>query len=435
MGSYTTINGYFWRQPDSSSPSSSSSSSSLAVAASGQNFRLFLRSGSSSSSSFCSQFCTPHLSLFSSFLTEQHQRNGLRSVERRAAGAAWNNVVVRAAAAAVQGQGESKKKVLIVNTNSGGHAIIGFWFAKDLRAAGHAVTILTVGDESSDKMKKPPFSRFSELRDLGVETVWGEPADIGALGLSSFDVVLDNNGKTLEVVKPVADWAKASGAKQFLFISSAGIYKSTDEPPHVEGDEVKGDAGHKIVEDYLAGLGFESWASFRPQYMTGSGNNKDCEEWFFDRIVRGRPVPIPGSGLQVTNISHVSDLSSMLTLAVEKPAAANGSIFNAVSDRAVTFDGLVRLCAKAAGKEAEIVHYDPKAAGVDAKKSFPFRNMHFYAEPRAASTKLGWESKTNLQEDLKARYEEYIAIGRDKKDIKFELDDKILESVLTPVSV
>lgn len=49
-------------------------------------------------------------------------------------------------------------------------------------------------------------------------------------------------------------------------------------------DEVKGDAGHKIVEDYLAGLGLESWASFRPQYMTGSGNNKDCEEWFFDRM-------------------------------------------------------------------------------------------------------------------------------------------------------
>jgi hypothetical protein len=33
----------------------------------------------------------------------------------------------------------------------------------------------------------------------------------------------------------VADWAKASGVGQFLFISSAGIYKPTDEPPHVEG--------------------------------------------------------------------------------------------------------------------------------------------------------------------------------------------------------
>lgn len=45
---------------------------------------------------------------------------------------------------------------------------------------------------------------------------------------------------------------------------------------------MKEDAGHKQVENYLADLGVESWASFRPQYMTGDGNNKDCEEWFFD---------------------------------------------------------------------------------------------------------------------------------------------------------
>lgn len=31
---------------------------------------------------------------------------------------------------------------------------------------------------------------------------------------------------------------------------------------------------------------FDNWASFRPQYMIGSGNNKDCEEWFFDRKCR-----------------------------------------------------------------------------------------------------------------------------------------------------
>lgn len=35
--------------------------------------------------------------------------------------------------------------------------------------------------------------------------------------------------------RPVVDWAKSAGVKQFLFISSAGIYKPTDEPPHVEG--------------------------------------------------------------------------------------------------------------------------------------------------------------------------------------------------------
>lgn len=47
-------------------------------------------------------------------------------------------------------------------------------------------------------------------------------------------------------------------------------------------DEVKGDASHVGVEKYLAEI-FESWAIFRAQYMIGSGNNKDCEEWFFDR--------------------------------------------------------------------------------------------------------------------------------------------------------
>lgn len=50
----------------------------------------------------------------------------------------------------------------------------------------------------------------------------------------------------------------------------------------LQQDAVKEDAGHKVVENYLADLGLESWASFRPQYMTGDGNNKDCEEWFFD---------------------------------------------------------------------------------------------------------------------------------------------------------
>ncbi|XP_062085821.1 chloroplast stem-loop binding protein of 41 kDa a, chloroplastic [Humulus lupulus] len=328
-----------------------------------------------------------------------------------------------------------KKKVLIVNTNSGGHAVIGFYLAKELLGSGHEVTILTVGDEGSDKMKKPPFNRFSEIVGGGGKTVWGDPSEVGkVVGGAAFDVVLDNNGKDLDTVKPVVDWAKGSGVKQFLFISSAGIYKPTDEPPHVEGDAVKADAGHVGVEKYIAEA-FDSWAIFRPQYMTGSGNNKDCEEWFFDRIVRDRPVPIPGSGMQLTNISHVRDLSSMLTLAVEKPEAASGNIFNCVSDRAVTLDGLAKLCAQAAGRPVNIVHYDPKTIGKDAKKAFPFRNMHFYAEPRAAKEILGWQATTNLPEDLKERLDEYIQIGRDKKEVKFELDDKILESLKVPVGV
>lgn len=79
--------------------------------------------------------------------------------------------------------------------------------------------------------------------------------------------------------------------------------------------------------------------------------------------------------MQLTNIAHARDLSSMLTLAVENSSAASGNIFNCVSDRAVTLDGMARLCAQAAGKSVNIVHYDPESIGVDSKKAFPFRNM------------------------------------------------------------
>ncbi|KAL0371313.1 UNVERIFIED_CONTAM: Chloroplast stem-loop binding protein of a, chloroplastic [Sesamum angustifolium] len=370
---------------------------------------LFFSSLSSSSSSLSplprlSLPSTSHHSLSSSLSISPSFLSLSAKTHRRAVSSPFSSLTVRA----------EKKNVLIVNTNSGGHAVIGFYFAKELLASGHGVTILTVGEEGSDKMKKPPFNRFSEIVGAGGKTVWGEPAEIGkVLEGAAFDVVLDNNGKDLDSVKPVADWAKSSGVKQFLFISSAGIYKPTDEPPHVEGDTVKADAGHVGVEKYISEI-FGNWASFRPQYMIGSGNNKDCEEWFFDRIVRGRPVPIPGSGMQLTNISHVKDLSSMLTLAVEKPDAASGNIFNCVSDRAVTLDGMAKLCAQAAGLPVEIVHYDPKAVGIDAKKAFPFRNMHFYAEPRAAKEILGWSGTTNLPVDLKERFDEYVKIGRDK---------------------
>ncbi|KAL3359115.1 hypothetical protein AABB24_015930 [Solanum stoloniferum] len=397
--------------------SSSSSFNSSSTPSISPVSRISLKFPSSSSSSLSSS-----LSISPSFL-------GFSLNSRRVSPNSYSSTTVVQASGAVE-----KKKVLIVNTNSGGHAVIGFYFAKELLGSGHDVTVLTVGEESSDKMKKTPFTRFSEITSAGGRTVWGNPADVGKiLEGEVFDAVLDNNGKDLDSVSPVADWAKSSGVKQFLFISSAGIYKPTDEPPHVEGDAVKADAGHVLVEKYISEI-FGSWASFRPQYMIGSGNNKDCEEWFFDRIVRGRPVLIPGSGMQLTNISHVRDLSSMLTLAVQNPAAASGHIFNCVSDRAVTLDGMARLCAKAAGSSVEIVHYDPKAVGVDAKKAFPFRNMHFYAEPRAANEILGWSATTNLPEDLKERYEEYVKIGRDKKEMKFELDDKILESLKVPVA-
>jgi len=227
----------------------------------------------------------------SSLLPKNHLQNLSFQISQR--------VAIRAAPQTSAASTVSPRKVLIVNTNGGGHANIGFWLAKTLVQQGHQVTLNVVGDKDDKKMQKPPFSYFPELTSLGVRTTWSDPCDLASKASGEkFDVVVDNNGKDLASVGPVADFAEAAGAKQFFFVSSAGMYKPTNTPPHLEGDAVKETAGHAVVEQMLFKKPFAA-SCFRPQYFTGYGNNKDCEEWFFDRIVRGRPVPVPGSGDQV----------------------------------------------------------------------------------------------------------------------------------------
>ncbi|CAI8591690.1 unnamed protein product [Vicia faba] len=128
-------------------------------------------------------------------------------------------------------------------------------------------------------MKKSPFNRFSEIVSAGGSTVWGSPADVGSVvGGEEFDVVLDNNGKDLDASRPVIDWAKSAGAKQFLFISSAGIYKPTDEPPH---DVAKADAGHVGVEKYIEET-FDSWALDQDYYPGRRKRGKDYKEGVYE---------------------------------------------------------------------------------------------------------------------------------------------------------
>ena len=42
-----------------------------------------------------------------------------------------------------------------------------------------------------------------------------------------------------------------------------------------------------------------NWTSIRPVYIYGPLNYNPVEEWFFQRIQEGRPIPVPNSGMQV----------------------------------------------------------------------------------------------------------------------------------------
>lgn len=173
------------------------------------------------------------------------------------------------------------ENVLIVNTKKGGHAFVGLYLAQELQKARHTVTILNDGDSVrfpfravlcapadgaasllairgpgmgcappccpgtasaistaaeavSGRLRntqhaarahaqsiesKAPFSEYKNLE--GMDVVYGNPADPSTYPEGDFDVVYDNNGKSMDECQALIDtyapkvrqWPRALAAR------------------------------------------------------------------------------------------------------------------------------------------------------------------------------------------------------------------------------
>jgi nucleoside-diphosphate-sugar epimerase len=307
----------------------------------------------------------------------------------------------------------------------GGTRFIGVYLTKALVEQGHEVVLFNRGK------KNAPIE--------GIQQIHGDRQDIGQLkeklGEEQFDVIYDNNGRELSDTKPLVELFR-DRVKQFVYVSSAGVYLKSDQMPHVEGDAVDPNSRHKgkfETESYLAESGI-AWTAIRPVYIYGPQNYNPLEAWFFDRIVRDRIIPIPGNGLHLTQFGHVQDLASAMVAVLDNPQAI-GQIYNISGDRYVTFDGLAKAAAIAAGKSAEdlkIVHYNPKDFDFGKKKAFPLRPQHFFADIHKAKTELNWQPEYDLISGLKDSFNrDYLLSNQQETDVDFSTDDQILSALPT----
>ncbi|PZV27500.1 MAG: 3-beta hydroxysteroid dehydrogenase [Snowella sp.] len=306
----------------------------------------------------------------------------------------------------------------------GGTRFIGVYLTKALVEQGHEVVLFNRG-------KKPaPIE--------GIQQIHGDRQDIEQLEKlkeEQFDVIYDNNGRELSDTKPLVELFKDQ-LKQFVYVSSAGVYLKSDQMPHMEGDAVDPNSRHKgkfETEAYLAESGVP-WTAIRPVYIYGPQNYNPLEAWFFDRIVRDRVIPIPGNGLHFTQFGHVQDLASAMVAVLGNPQAI-GQIYNISGDRYVTFDGLAKAAAIAAGKSAEdlkIVHYNPKDFDFGKKKAFPLRPQHFFADIHKAQTELNWQPEYDLISGLKDSFNrDYLLSNYQETEVDFSTDDQILSALST----
>ncbi|MEB3212176.1 MAG: NAD-dependent epimerase/dehydratase family protein [Leptolyngbyaceae bacterium] len=304
----------------------------------------------------------------------------------------------------------------------GGTRFIGVYLTKMLVAHGHEVVLFNRGNQPA------PIE--------GVQQIHGDRTDAAQLkeklSGESFDAIFDNNGRTLDDTQPLVDIFKGK-IQHFVYVSSAGVYLKSDQMPHVEGDAVDPESRHKgkfETETFLAEQGIP-FTSVRPVYIYGPQNYNDVEAWFFDRVVRDRPIPIPGNGLYITQLGHVKDLAAAMVAVLGNPTAV-GKIYNISGSRYVTFNGLAKACAIAAGKSAEdikLVHYNPKDFDFGKKKAFPLRAQHFFADIHQATQELDWTPEYDLVDGLKDSFQtDYLASKRNEAEIDFSLDDQILNS-------
>ncbi|MBD0335298.1 MAG: NAD-dependent epimerase/dehydratase family protein [Cyanobacteria bacterium Co-bin13] len=305
----------------------------------------------------------------------------------------------------------------------GGTRFIGVYLTRLLVEQGHEVVLFNRGN------KPAPVA--------GVQQIQGDRRDAAGLkeklSGESFDAIFDNNGRELSDTQPLIEIFSGK-LQHFVYVSSAGVYLKSDQMPHIEGDAVDPNSRHKgkfETETYLVDQGVP-FTSIRPVYIYGPQNYNDLEAWFFDRIVRDRPVPVPGNGLPLTQLGHVQDLAAAMAAVLGNDKAI-GQIYNISGTKAVTFDGLARACAEAAGKspsDLKIVHYDPKQFDFGKRKAFPMRVQHFFTAIDKAKAELNWQPQFDLVSGLKDSFEQdYLATGRDRAEVDFSTDEEILGAV------
>ena len=304
---------------------------------------------------------------------------------------------------------------IIVQNKGGGHGELGFHLAKLLDAHPKIENVTIVQDDDADYLKEPFKSYPKDLPNVLVNSVPMSTDWIDATFMQNmlggerakYDYVFDNCSKSpTGAHKALVDCAAEWGiCKLYCYVSSAGIYTPSDDGPFPmpETTPIKESAPQNQFDQYVVEKGLPL-VSFRPQYIYGPKSNKhDYLDYYFDYLVKGEPIPIPGDGSQLVSLTNAEDVASLLVSPLEnEEAAISQRYFNCGTDSLVSYKDVAYMCAEAAGIQ------DVKIEQTEEKGNFPFRLSNFYVAPDMVKSQLGWAgAKNSLKDDLVWYYEDY----------------------------
>jgi 2'-hydroxyisoflavone reductase len=235
----------------------------------------------------------------------------------------------------------------------GGTQFMGREAVERLLARGHEVAVLHRRDHN----------------DFGPGVVRNLQADRGdleamsrILGSEPFEAVLDfaydwQHGTTAAQVEAAAR-SCGGGLQRYVFISSAGVYAGglalREDAPLVPDDHPMPYLQHKVsAERALFAMHRETGfplTVIRPPFVHGPRQPFYREQFFWDRLLDGRPVILPDGGDTPMPWVYVSDVAEACVRAVEVPEAV-GEAFHVGHVEPTTQRTWVEALARTAGVE------------------------------------------------------------------------------------
>ena len=310
---------------------------------------------------------------------------------------------------------------------AGGTEFISLHLVQALLRDGHQVTVLNRG-------------RQPARRPAGVRTIRADRKDHAALraGLAGerFDGLVDvTYAPTLgEDVAALLDAPAAVG--HAIFVSTGRVYDHArpipfdeDTPRTLYWGEY---ARNKIAgEDVLLQRSREHGLPVtivRPTHVYGPLNTRNNETFFFDRLVRGRPVLVPDHGGWLRQFGHVADLADAMAAMLGVPAAF-GRAYNITGEETITQVGFVELVAEVVKRPLTLVLAPTPAGGtpVPFGQNLVYDCHAVYTTVRVRA-ELGVSPRYTLASGLAQTFEWYQREGLDRREVDFSAEDALLRS-------
>jgi UDP-glucose 4-epimerase len=314
-------------------------------------------------------------------------------------------------------------RVLVI----GGTEFISLHLVQALRREGHAVAVLNRGRQPG-RLPSGVARIVCDRKDHAALT--------RALAGERFDGLVDVTyaPTTGEDVAALLD-ALDGRAGHVLFVSTGRVYDHArpmpldeDAPRNLfwgEYAKLKTAGEDELLRRYRErGLPV---TIVRPTHVYGPLNTRNNETFFFDRLVRGRPILVPGAGGWLRQFGHVEDLADAMAAILGRPEAA-GQAYNVTGEEIVTQVGFVELIGDVMKRPVTLVPAPPPR---DGAQPAPFgQNLAYDCHAVYTSGKiraqLGIRPRFTLASGLAHTFEWYLREGLDRREIDFSLEDALL---------